>query len=877
MKKISYREHLLHQITNRIRQSLELSEILNTAVEEIQAFLGVDRVKVYRFDADGCGEVIAESIATGNLPSLLNLRFPAADIPPQAREMFVKVRQRVIVDVATQRKTLQQLDAFDTGENLPVQDIRHAIVDPCHVRYLTTMGVMSSVVMPILHQRHLWGLLAIHHATSRLYTERELEIIQLLVDQLSIAIAQSNLLNQARQQAEFEAAINRVSHLLHCPMKLADIRQGVLESAVEALNGSGGRLYIMAEPTGEPAQLYTTGNQPRSPQIESHPVWQMLMCQCSLDSADRNCGNSPAVPNWQPYSRHLSERLFHEVYPGSRSQSCSIPGAYLISELRQTPAYATLSQEFEQTGIRSILLIPLQFHQQHVGYLSIFRDGYDIEIHWAGRQDKDTRNRMPRSSFELWRELKVDQAPEWTAEEMKLAQSIGLHLYMAIVQKRVEAMIRYQASHDGLTRLPNRLLFNEQLSLALVQAQQQDEMLGVAFLDLDRFKTINDSLGHAVGDQLLQQVASALRECLRDYDAIARWGGDEFTLLLPHLTSAEDITQLAQQILERLSLPFHTEQQELYVTASLGIALYPYDGEDVETLLKNADAAMYQAKQLGKNNYQLYTEEMNTKAVQLLSLEADLRRALSNQELTLHYQPQVNLQTGQMVGVEALLRWYHPKLGFVSPAEFIPLAEEMGLICTIGNWVLQTACEQHQAWCSMGLPPIRIAINLSAQQFQQPDLVNTIIQILNTTGVDPQYLEFELTESAAMRDVNFTIAVLKQLQSLGITIAIDDFGTGYSSLNAIKHFPLHILKIDRSFVQDAMQNQSDAAIAKTVVALGKGLGLNILAEGVETQEQLNFLRSIQCDSAQGYFFSKPLPATEIITFLRKSQKQSTRS
>jgi diguanylate cyclase (GGDEF)-like protein len=881
LKKISYREHLLHQITNRIRRSLELSEILNTAVEEIQAFLGVDRVKVYRFDADGCGEVIAESIATGNLPSLLNLRFPATDVPPQAREMFVKVRQRVIVDVAAQRKTLQRLDAFDTGENLPVQDIRHATVDPCHIRYLTTMGVISSMVMPILHQRHLWGLLAIHHATSRQYTERELEIIQLLVDQLSIAIAQSNLLSQARQQAEFEAAINRVSHLLHSPMRLANIRQGVLESAVEALNGSGGRLYIMAEPTGEPAQLYTTGKQPRSAQIESHPVWQMLMCQCSLESsADRNCENSPAtVPGWQPYSRHsdLSDCLFHEVYLGSRSQSCSMPRPYLISELRQTPAHATLAQEFEQTGIRSILLIPLQFHQQHVGYLSIFRDGYDVEIRWAGRQDEDTRNRMPRSSFELWQELKADQAPEWTAEEMKLAQSIGLHLYMAIVQKRVEAMIRYQASHDGLTRLPNRLLFNEQLSLSLVQAQQQDKMVGVAFLDLDRFKTINDSLGHAVGDQLLQQVASALRECLRDCDAIARWGGDEFTLLLPHLTSAEDITQLAQRILEKLSLPFHTEQQELYVTASLGIALYPYDGEDVETLLKNADAAMYRAKQLGKNNYQLYTEEMNTKAVRMLSLEADLRRAIVNQELTLHYQPQINLQTGQMVGVEALLRWYHPKLGFVSPAEFIPLAEETGLICALGNWVLQTACKQHQTWRSMGLPPIQVAINLSAQQFQQPDLINTIIQVLKSTGVDPKYLEFEITESAAMRDVNFTIAILKQLQSLGITIAIDDFGTGYSSLNAIKHFPLHILKIDRSFVQDAMQNQSDAAIAKTVVALGKGLGLNVLAEGVETQEQLDFLRSIQCDSAQGYFFSKPLPAAEISTFLRQSQPQSARS
>jgi diguanylate cyclase (GGDEF)-like protein len=864
LKKISYREHLLHQITNRIRQSLELPEILNTAVQEIQAFLDVDRVKVYRFDVDGSGEVIAESIEADHLPSLLNLRFPATDVPPETRELFVKARQRVIVDVVAQRKTLQQLDCPKTGKNLTVRDIRYAAVDPCHIRYLTTMGVMASLVIPILHQRHLWGLLAVHHATPRHFTERELEIIQLLVDQLSIAIAQSNLLSQARQQAEYEATINRVSHLLHCPMRSVEIRQGVLEAAVEALNGSGGRLYIIAEPTGEPAQLYTVGEQPLHPHIENSLVWQELTgYHFSMTHSDSRV----MAQSWQDYKHSIANRLLYDS--NGVEQVCSIPHTYTVAELRQNPAYAPLASEFEHTKIRSILMIPLQFHQQYVGYISIFRDSYDVEIFWAGRQDEDPRNHMPRSSFALWRELKADQAPEWSADEIKLAQSIGLHVYMAIVQKRVESMIRYQASHDSLTNLPNRLLFNEQLSLALIQAHQQDEMLGVAFLDLDRFKTINDSLGHAVGDQLLQQVADSLKLCLRDCDVIARWGGDEFTLLLPHLNSAEDITKIARRILDKLSLPFYAEQ-ELYVTASLGIALYPYDGEDVETLLKNADVAMYQAKQLGKNNYQLYVEEMNTKVVRQLSLESDLRRAIANQELTLHYQPQIDIQTGKIVGVEALLRWQHPQLGFISPAEFIPLAEESGLICALGHWVLQTACKQQQLWYSAGLFPVRVAINLSAQQFQQTDLVNTMIQVLEATHVKPEHLEIEITESAAMRDVNFTISILRQLQDIGVTIAIDDFGTGYSSLNAIKYFPLHILKIDRSFVHDAVQDPSDAAIAKTIVALGKGLGLNVLAEGVETQEQLDFLRSIQCDSAQGYFFSKPLPPEEIAKLLMRS-------
>lgn len=863
MKKVSYREQLLHQITNRIRQSLELPEILNTAVREIRTFLNVDRVKIYRFDQDGSGEVIAESIKQKRLPSLLNLRFPAEDIPTHDREMFIKARQRVIVDVATQRRTLQRLDSLETGQHLPTYDIRYAPVEPCHVQYLTTMGVMASLIIPILHQRHLWGLLAVHHATPRRFTEREIEVIQLLVDQLSIAIAQSDLLTQARQQAIYESTINRVSHLLHCPLKQTEIRQGVLEAAVAALHGSGGRLYIIAEPTGEPAQLYKVGEQPVDLHIEDQPIWQELTGCYRPDSHQ----HQEILQQWHYYDRASRETLLHDAYPPDSKDSKF--HAYKLEDFRQKPQLLPLVAAFEPTPIRSILIVPLQFHQQSVGYLSIFRNRYDVEILWAGRHAKDSRNRMPRASFAAWREVRVDQAPEWNADETKLAQSIGLHLYMAIAQKRVEAMMRYQASHDALTHLPNRVLFNEQLSLALVRAEQQNDMLGVAFLDLDRFKTINDTLGHATGDELLKQAADRLQQLLRSCDAIARWGGDEFTLLLPRLATAEEITAIAERILERLTAPFYLESQELYVTASLGIALFPYDGEDADTLLKNADTAMYQAKQMGKNTFQLYAEEMNTKTLKQFALEGDLRRAILSEEFMLHYQPQIDIETGSMIGLEALLRWRHPKLGFVSPAEFIPVAEETGLISTIGHWVLQAACHQHQDWCAAGLAPIPIAINLSAQQFQQTNLVNVIMQTLEMVDMKPQYLEVEITESAAMRDVAFTIATLKQLQQIGVRIAMDDFGTGYSSLNVIKHFPLNILKIDRSFVQDAVQDSSNAAIVKAVVALGKGLGLTVLAEGVETREQLDFLRLLECESAQGYLFSRPLPPEQIVPLLEK--------
>jgi diguanylate cyclase (GGDEF)-like protein len=524
---------------------------------------------------------------------------------------------------------------------------------------------------------------------------------------------------------------------------------------------------------------------------------------------------------------------------------------------------------FQGTSIRSILIIPLQYRHQCLGYLSIFRNGYDTEILWAGRCDSDERNFMPRQSFEAWREIKKEQIPQWSQDEIKLAQSIGIHLYMAVMQKRVESLLRHQAYHDRLTSLPNRLLFDEQLSLALANAYRQGEMLAVAFLDLDRFKIINDTLGHDVGDQILQQATQRMQKCLRQSDTIARWGGDEFTLLLPHIHQREDISSIARQILEILSAPFFIADRELYVTASLGIALAPYDGEDASELLKNADISMYHAKQQGRNNYQFYSPEMNTKGREQLELAGDLRKALSKNEFRLYYQPQVDLSTGEIVSMEALIRWQHPQLGIIPPNQFIPLAEETGLICPIGEWVIRTACIQHRAWRKAGFPPLRIAVNLSARQFQQQGLVKTIIKILNSTQVEPAYLELEITESIAMQDINLTIKVLQELRQMGIRIAMDDFGTGYSSLSTLKYFPLHTLKIDRSFIKDSIVNPSDAAIAKAVVALGKGLNLRILAEGVETKEQLAFLRSIGCDAAQGYFFSKPLPSEAAIQLLIK--------
>jgi len=869
------RENLLNRLTTRIRQSLELQEILTTTVQEIRSFLGTDRVKIYRFNPDESGEVIAESINGNRLPSLLGLRFPADDIPPVARELFIKARQRVIVDVTSGRKTLNQLDSPETGKSLVREDIRHYPVDPCHRDYLTTMGVYSSLIVPILHQHNLWGLLASHHSEPRYYDERELQIVQLLVDQVSIAIAQSDLLDRARLQAEHEAQINQISGRLHSPAKVTKIRQTVLEEIVLALEGSGGRLYITADATGQAAQLYTTGEQPTPPWIEETSVWQRLMNVASSNVIDNE---AIAIPQNSASTSSAGLETWEFTPPESLiSSSTSYSGAgaavshlYTIPDLYTEPLLQSVVPAFSGSAIRSLLIVPLQYHQQCVGCLTIFRSEIETETLWAGRRNGDARNLRPRASFEAWREVTKGQAKPWTPEEIKLAQALGIHLYMAVMQRRVEEMLQHQASHDRLTGLPNRMLFEDRLSLALAHTHRYGEMLAVVFLDLDSFKTINDTLGHAVGDQLLQNVAERLTGCLRSGDILARWGGDEFTLLLSPISRAEDTAKIATEILDTLNAPLQFNGQELHIKASLGIALAPYDGEDADTLLKNADAAMYRAKQKGRNNYQLYTSAIGTKAQERLVLENNLYKALERQEFQLYYQPQIDLKTSEIVGMEALIRWHSQESGFISPSQFIPIAEEMGLISPIGEWVLWTACAQNRTWQSLGFPPVRMAVNLSARQFQQKNLVNTIAQVLESTKLEPRYLELEITESIAMQDISLTISVLRTLRSMGIQIAMDDFGTGYSSLSSLKSFPLDKLKIDQSFVRELVTDSFDAAIITALVALGHGLKLEVIAEGVETQEQLAFLRAAKCDGVQGYFLSRPLPA-EVATnlFIKK--------
>ncbi|WML38308.1 EAL domain-containing protein [Neobacillus sp. OS1-2] len=442
-------------------------------------------------------------------------------------------------------------------------------------------------------------------------------------------------------------------------------------------------------------------------------------------------------------------------------------------------------------------------------------------------------------------------------------------LYDITERKMTEETIQRLAYHDSLTGLPNRNQFRNHLNKVLNRACT-NKMLAVLFLDLDRFKIINDTKGHTVGDRILQNVANRLELAVREEGFVSRQGGDEFIILLDE-TDKEKAAIVAQRILYEFSKPLEVNNQEFFVTPSIGISLYPTDGKDEETLIKNADTAMYQAKERGKNNFQFYSSNLNGQSVRKMELENGLRKALENDQLTLHYQPQMSLVTGELVGIEALIRWQHPEHGFIAPSEFIPLAEETGLIVPIGKWVLWNACQQRKAWENAGLCDVPIAVNVSVRQFEDDHLIEYISTVLDEVGLNATQLELEITESIMQNLENSTI-ILNQLKELGVWLSIDDFGTGYSSLSYLKYLPIDKIKIDKSFVDDILYHSNQGVMVKTIIDMGLNLNFTVIAEGIETDEQLSFLKENACKVGQGYLFSKPLPAIEMQNFLinRKS-------
>jgi len=509
-------------------------------------------------------------------------------------------------------------------------------------------------------------------------------------------------------------------------------------------------------------------------------------------------------------------------------------------------------------GIRASASIALRQEGRVIGALTLYADQKD---YFDRRQVELLRQMGADISFALGNIVREEHRME--AERALLIESA-----QRMTEREQNAQkIDYLAHYDPVTNLPNRFSLTVRLSQALELAKRFSSRLAVIFIDLDRFKNINDSLGHQIGDKLLFHVGARLLETIRSADIVARLGGDEFVVVLPLIRSNISAAHAVAKIQHILSQTYTVEGHELNITPSIGISVSPDDGETVEELMKNADLAMYHAKSGGRNNYQFFTQEMNLTVQARLVLESDLRGAVEREEFLLHYQPQIDMTTGRVVGVEALIRWQHPRRGLVPPDMFIPIAEDTGLILPIGDFVLKTACRQLAAWLSEGLPPFRMAVNLSARQFKQSNLPTMLTEILAETGIDPHMLELEITESSAMDNPETAILHLRRLREMGVKLAIDDFGTGYSSLSYLKLFPVNRLKIDRSFVKDIASGSDDAEIAAATIALAHTLGKEVVAEGVETNAQLKFLRYQQCDIVQGYFFSHPLSAEAIVDYL----------
>lgn len=452
----------------------------------------------------------------------------------------------------------------------------------------------------------------------------------------------------------------------------------------------------------------------------------------------------------------------------------------------------------------------------------------------------------------------------------------------AIERKRTEERIYHMAFYDSLTDLPNRVLFLDHLRLAIANAERYNYKSAVLFLDIDNFKRINDTFGHFMGDKLLKEIALRLSSIMRKCDSVtrnvpdlfARLGGDEFTVLLNVINEAEDAAKVAGRIIESISRPFKVDDYEMFITSSIGIAVFPEDGNDIDSLIKNADAAMYNAKERGKNNYQYYKQYMNAAAFERLTLENDLRKALERNEFLLHYQPQISVESGAITGLEALIRWKQPEGGIIPPSEFIPIAEDTGLIIPISEWILKTVCGQTKAWQAANYQMIPIAVNLSSQQFQQKDFIETLTRIIHDAAVAPGNLILEITESTILQNTKTSFAALSKLTEMGMQLAIDDFGTGYSSLSYLKKFPIHAIKIDRSFIREIGTDPDDEAITMAIISMAHSLRLNVIAEGVETEEQLTFLCKQGCNEIQGYLFSPPLPAEELANLLL-AEKEGT--
>jgi diguanylate cyclase (GGDEF)-like protein len=674
-------------------------------------------------------------------------------------------------------------------------------------------GVGASAALPLIQSGKSIGILMVTLAESDSLDEEAVSLLSRMAENLSFGLdnldreaERKSSERAARRLAKMYAALSATNEAILRARTADELYQLVCDAAVHVGN-SLAAVVLLANPESTWLSPFVgTG----------HSVEQIKQTRFSVDQDN-------------PYGQGVCGQAF-------RTQATYVNEDVLNSEQGRPWRETSL-----KSGVVASCAVPLIKDEQSVGVILFF-------LSKSSAMDNEIIALLTRLGKNVSFALEnFDRADE---------------------KNQADERIQFLATHDDLTGLPNRVLFNQLFEQSIRLARSDDHQCAVLFIDLDRFKVINDSLGHAAGDTLLIEMAKRLRDCVRDSDVVARLGGDEFVVMLDKISDRDQVAVVARKILAALLSPIVLAGHECSTTGSVGIAVFPENGSDALTLTKNADMAMYLAKEEGKNDFRFFSPEIKSQSIERLVLEADLRHALELDQFTLHYQPKLDVQTGRITGLEALIRWVHPELGDLPPMQFISLAEETGLIIPIGLWVLKTACAQNMAWQRDGLPPVSMAVNLSPRQFLDENLLRDIDEVLISTGMPAHQLQLEITESMVMQNVDRAVKLLDQIQSRGVRLAIDDFGTGYSSMSVMKQFPIDTIKIDRSFVRDLETSSADRAIAKAIISLGKALGLTVVAEGVETAEQDAFLRGQQCDELQGYLFSRPIPAESIALLLR---------
>ncbi|WP_422924803.1 EAL domain-containing protein [Singulisphaera sp. PoT] len=789
----------------RVQAAASLEALCQTTVDEVRRLTGFDRVMIYRFDADWNGQVIAEA-RNEAVATFLGHHFPAGDIPPQARQLYIHNYVRIIPDAAYEPAAVLGGD-----DKLDMSPCVLRSVSPVHLEYMRNMGVAASMSLSLVREGQLWALVACHHYAPRYLAYSTRQNCELLGRLVSAQIEAREAADLSRYRDERTALQSKFLEAIASGDHFGDTLTGAAPNLLDYVEAAG--VAVLFED-----RCAVAGATPDRNALEALRQWLMA---------------GPEAP------------IFH---------SHSLPSVYAPAELWKDLACGLLAVEVVR---------------EKRGHVLWFRPEVVRTVTWGGDPTRSTTvengsTRIgPRKSFEAWKQLLQGQSLPWSAREVEAAASLRnvlVSVAMAEVQRlEAQTRLRHEANHDALTGLPNRMLLQRRIEQAIRNATEPEQTLALLLIDLDRFREINDTFGHHYGDLALQQLHPRFRQVLRRADTIARLGGDEFGILLPDADEAGAL-EVARKLLECLVPPIEVHDQSLEVSGSIGIALFPGHGRDSITLVRRADVARYAAKRAHRG-LAVFSPELSPYNPGRLPLISELRRAVERDQLLLHYQPKVDLCTMQPFGAEALIRWSHPREGLMPPDAFIPLAEQTGLIRPLDFWALDAALRQCRDWQGRGMG-LNVAVNLAAVSLQDHDLLPTIARILRGAEADPAWLTVEITESAMIEEPSRAMEVLSQIHAMGVRIAIDDFGTGYSSLAYLKDLPVDEVKVDRSFVKNITTNAKTAHIVQSVIELGHGLGLSVIAEGIEDQETADLLTSMGCDGAQGFFFSRPIPPTD---------------